>query len=292
MRVRYIDLDGNFAAEQGRCSMRDWGPHVRLACRFGRYRRFERALDERLGPRTEPELTFYGSGDFHHVSLALVRRAAVECNLLILDLHPDWMRAVPLMHCGTWVWHALRLPHVRRVFHVGGDMDFDNAYRWLAPWRELRSGRLTVWPAVRRFELGRWRGINHEPLKPPGARLSGDRLAELLAPHAAELARRPLYVSLDKDVMGPADAIVNWESGFLSLDEVCEVLTAFGAGLAGMDVTGDWSPVEVRGPMRRWLDWSEHPPLAVNAVEAAVTNARTNAAIVEMVVSEASAKRR
>jgi hypothetical protein len=291
VRLHRLDLDGSLPAQGagGSLPMHDWGPHVRLACSFGRYRRFERTLNERLGPHTEPELTFYGSGDFHHVSLGLVRRAAVECNLLVLDLHPDWMRAVPLMHCGTWVWHALRLPHVRRVFHVGGDMDFDNAYRWLAPWPDLRSGRLTVWPARRRFERGRWPEVEQRPL-------DGNRLVELLKPHAAELARRPLYVSLDKDVMVRADAVVNWESGFLNWAEVRDVLTTFveaaGGRLAGLDVTGDWSPVEVRGLMRRWLDRSEHPALVIDAREAATTNARTNAAIIDLMLRDASARRR
>src|SRR5262249_54857056 len=138
--------------------LREWGPRVRLACRFGVFRRFEQELATRLaseaapakkgtGPLESqvpspfsPAVTLYGSGDFHHVSLALVRRLKEPCNLLVLDNHPDWMRAVPLLHCGTWLYHAARLPQVRRVFHAGGDVDFDNAYRRLAPWPELRSG--------------------------------------------------------------------------------------------------------------------------------------------------------
>ena len=294
MRLVRLDLDGGLRAQPDWgtgpwCDLHDWGPHVRLACSFGRFRRFERALAERLGPPADPTLTFTGSGDFHHVSLALVRRLPVDCNLLILDLHPDWMRGVPLLHCGTWVWHALLLPHVRRVFHLGGDMDFDNGYRWLAPWADLRSGRLTAWPAVRRLTRGRWRSLPHEALKAPGDRLTAGRLAELLQPHAKELASRPLYVSLDKDVLVAADAAVNWESGFLDLAEVLTTLTAFRDAargrLAGMDVTGDWSPVVVRGPLRRWLDWTEHPRLTVDPIEAAARNARTNQAIIEHVVS-------
>ena len=46
-----------------------------------------------------------------------------------------------------------------------------------------------------------------------------------------------------------ADAAVNWESGFLNMPEVTTILTAFRDAavgrLAGMDVTGDWSPVDV-----------------------------------------------
>ncbi|MFL5329705.1 MAG: hypothetical protein ACJ8C4_12400, partial [Gemmataceae bacterium] len=98
------------------------------------------------------------------MSLALLRRVIVPCNVLVLDLHPDWVRGVPFMHCGTWLAHALRLPHVHRVFHVGGDMDFDNRFRHFAPWRDLESGRLKVWPARRKYEVGKWRLTRCEPL--------------------------------------------------------------------------------------------------------------------------------
>jgi hypothetical protein len=231
----------------------------------------------------QPLLSFVGSGDFHHVSLALARRLARPFHLLVIDNHPDWMRGIPFLHCGTWLWHALRLPLVRRVFHVGGDVDFDNYYRWLAPWRLLRSGRLTVFPAIRRYRRWPWPGIPTPPLRcQPDTPLSVERIEELLQPFRAELADYPLYVSLDKDVMTTADAVVNWDSGHLHLKEVQTVLAAFGraaGGLAGMDIVGDWSPVCVSGVLRRFLHWTEHPRLAIDAVEAARCNARTNLAL-------------
>ena len=150
MRVRVLDLDGSVtmqhkllhAQQPEVLSFRGWGPRLRLACRWGRFQRFERALKRRLpwpGPR-EPYLTFIGSGDFHHVSLALLRQQREPFNLLVLDKHPDWMWGVPVLHCGTWLLHAAHLPTVKRVFHLGGEVDFDNGYRWLAPWSMIRSG--------------------------------------------------------------------------------------------------------------------------------------------------------
>src|SRR5581483_798779 len=128
------------------------------ACRFGRFRQFESALAAWAGSERDesPAITFFGSGDFHHVSLALLRRQAAPCNLLVLDNHPDWMRAIPFLHCGTWLYHAAQLPQVRRIFHLGGDVDFDNAYRWLAPWPMIRSGKIIVAPSRRRFQGSYW----------------------------------------------------------------------------------------------------------------------------------------
>jgi hypothetical protein len=240
---------------------------------------------------TVPNFTFYGSGDFHHVSLALLRRLRGPCNLLVLDNHPDWMRAVPLLHCGTWLYHAARLPHVGRIFHVGGEVDFDNAYRWLAPWRELQSGKITVFPAKRRFRRGRWRGVKNDPVRSGGtAPATSNYMKQLLAPYAADLAARPLYISVDKDVLVEKEALVNWDSGHLCLAELQTVLQVFlraaHGALAGMDTTGDWSPVRVQGPLRRLLDRTEHPDIRVDPVVASQRNERANRLLLDTVLSE------
>jgi arginase family enzyme len=292
MRVRILDLDGSVAQQSSLVvalsaevvPLQDWGPRLRMACSFGRFRRFEQLLGRCL-PADEPTLTFCGSGDFHHVSLALVRRLATPFNLLVLDKHPDWMRAIPFLHCGTWLRHAARLPLVRRVYHVGGDLDFDNAWRWLAPRDELRRGKVTVFPAVRRFTRGPWRRVRNLPARDAGQPVSRERLGRLLRPFAPALARWPLYVSLDKDVMTGADAVVNWDSGHLRLAEVSAVLGAFvaaaGGNVIGIDVVGDWSPVRLGGTFRRLLHWTEHPALAVDPAEAYRTNERTNLALLQ-----------
>ena len=291
MEMRLLDLDGGLSDQASlwrhrplAVAARDWGPRIRMACRFGRFRAFERALAERVGCAIDPSpaLTFYGSGDFHHVTLALLRRLRGPFNLLVLDKHPDWMRRIPFLHCGTWLAHALELPNLRRVFHLGGELDFDNAFRWLAPWNALRCGRLIVFPAVRRFQRGAWQAVPHQPLRPaPQTPLDAERMSELLEPFEAELKRWPLYVSLDKDVMTLDDAVVNWDSGLLRLSEVETVLAAFfdraRDRLAGMDVLGDWSPVQVRGWFRWLFHLTEHPTLDVDPPGARRCNQRTNA---------------
>jgi hypothetical protein len=293
MDVRVLDLDGSLRepfglpGESCPVPLRSWGPRLRLGCSFAAFRRFETDLARHLGAAdTGPALCFAGSGDFHHVSLALVRRLGMPFNLLVLDNHPDWMRGLPFLHCGTWLYHASRLPLCRQIFHVGGDVDFDNHFRWLAPWQALRSGRLTVFPAVRFFRGRAWERVPHFPLRPfAEGPVTATRLDALLEPHREELAARPLYVSLDKDVMTADEAVVNWDSGHLHLPEVLATLAAFldaaGGNLAGMDVVGDWSPVRARGLFRKALHWTEHPALQIDPERAALVNRRTNGAILE-----------
>jgi len=295
MHIRILDLDGAVTGQRELVrehdvqvvSLQDWGPRIRIASSFAAYRRFENACAARWSDNLDgPVLTLYGSGDFHHVTLALLRRLREPFNLLILDKHPDWMRGIPFMHSGTWLNHAFKLPNIRRIFHVGGDLDFDNSFYWLAPWPQLSSGIVTVVPAVRSFTRGRWRDIPNRPLRESADRvITVARLTSLLGEAGADLAGYPLYITLDKDLMRVDDAIVNWDSGCLELSEVLSVLTGFvtacGGQLAGMDIVGDWSPVRVRGLMRRWLHWTEHPALHVDPAEAAECNARTNQILID-----------
>jgi hypothetical protein len=105
----------------------------------------------------------------------------------------------------------------------------------------------------------------------------------LLQPFASDLTAHPLAISLDKDVMTDAEAVVNWDSGFLEFTEVQSVLQAFlqaaQGRVLGCDVVGDWSGVHVSGLLRRGLHALEHPALTVDPIEAARRNERTNLAL-------------
>jgi hypothetical protein len=298
MQTRVLDLDGSLVQQKLLLRrsdavvlpLQEWGCTLRLACRHGRFAYFEQRLAQLSGSPYDghPFLTFLGSGDFHHLSLALLRRLNSPFNLLVIDKHPDWMRGIPLLHCGTWLYHAARLPNVQRIFHLGGAADFDNAYRWLAPWPMIRSGQILVGPACRRFRGRRWDRIAHQPLRHcPDEPAGPDSIEKWLAPHRSELASRPLYISLDKDVMLASQAVVNWDSGCMTAAEILAILSAFvtaaKGNLAGMDVVGDWSPVHLRGWARRFLHWTEHPLLAIDANEATRRNEELNLRLFECI---------
>ena len=291
MRIRVIDLDGSITSQDRVLrkfdpevhDLRRWGPRLRLACRWKRFYRFERRLDRVFDPDDcrDPAITLLGSGDFHHVTLALLRRMRQPFNLLVIDKHPDWMRGIPLLHCGTWLHHASQLANVRRIFHLGGAADFDDVYRHLAPQSLLQKGKIVTLPAVRSFENGFWRNLPHRPLRAKfDTPVDRDRLEELLWPHLEELDRLPLYISLDKDAMWMPESVANWDSGFLDLSEIQEILQFFmkasGNDLLGMDIVGDWSHVSTQGLMRHMLHRFEHPKRKIDPEQARLCNERTN----------------
>jgi hypothetical protein len=110
-------------------------------------------------------------------------------------------------------------------------------------------------------------------------------VAAVLRPFAGELGRRPLYISVDRDVLVADESVVNWDSGHLTLAEVREVirqaLRYTGGRLAGADLLGDWSPVRTRGLMRRLFHWTMHPSLCVEPDAAARCNERANLALLD-----------
>jgi hypothetical protein len=130
---------------------------LRLACTT----RALRSLDARL----ERELTadcgtvFIGSGDFHHVTSSLVTRHGrhAPLDVFVFDNHPDNMRHVGGVHCGSWVRRVALLPFVGHVQVIGitsADVSAPQAWaNYLLPlWRRKLSywciGVETAWGAA------------------------------------------------------------------------------------------------------------------------------------------------
>ena len=176
------------------------------------------------------------------------------------------------------------------MFHCGGELDFDNGYRWLAPWLEIESGRVVVFPAQRHFVRGRWGRVAVHPLLKEGVPLA-DILNEALGPFRPQLARLPLYISIDKDVLVAEDAAVNWDSGLLRLPDVVTILEAFlfacEGRVAGADLLGDWSPIELGRWLNRLCHRLDHPSPRHDPSEAATRNRRANSVILKVLQGEA-----
>ncbi len=305
MRVRVIDLDGSVTSQERLIrafrpeviDMRRTGPSLRLACRWSRFFRFEQRLDRLIDHDAGPAIHLLGSGDFHHLTLALLRRINQPFNLLVLDNHSDWVGGSPMLHCGSWLNHAAKLHNVRRIFHVGGDRGFDNRTRWLAPTDALRSGKIVTLPAVRTFNTGFWKHTPHQPLRArPEAIIDSERLEDVISPYLDDLDRWPLYVSLDKNVLWLPESITNWDAGHLDMQEVREVLQFFlkasSDELAGMDIVGDWSEVQTRGIIQHLIHSMSHPKRAVDADQASLCNEHTNITLLNFLLSDPFVERR
>jgi len=183
-----------------------------------------RTIERRLERRTYRGVTLIGSGTYHYVSYFLLRECQEPFSLVLFDHHTDCASEPPLLSCGNWVRRALfRIQKLRRVVIVGA--------------RDARD----------LHDLGRRHGdvtlIDEREL----SRLSAPRK---LAERVLEAAGRyPVYISIDKDVLDPADAATDWDGGSMRLRTLLYALVALRRHrrILGVDLCGEWpvSPIGV-----------------------------------------------
>ncbi|GGH19056.1 arginase [Alsobacter metallidurans] len=285
--VTILDLDGS-ALEQApvlarlhagsatTLEMRDLGRALRLWAWKPDFEAFKARLP---APADAPEIFLLGSGDYHHLTAALLERRGEPLTVVHFDNHPDWAWTFPRRHCGSWVNAVLAMPHVVRVVTIGccsGDLaNLDKAGCNL---RALRSGRLEIHPWYHSpTELS-------DPAKPiPGHVVEHGRLHwRNMVNEDWDLAIREIFeaiptksvwLTIDKDVLAPEHAATNWDQGALPLAFLERAISrlAIERRMAGVDICGDYSPAQHRHPMK-WteslLDQPRRPPAstAINAV--------------------------
>lgn len=248
MRPIVLDLDGSVHLAGARVlDRRAWQETLRFACTRRDLERFDATLPDDFGSAP----VFFGSGDFHHLSYLLIRRAARRqpCRVVVFDNHPDNMRFPFGIHCGSWVSHAAALAGVQGIDVVGiTSADVGAAHLWENRWAPLRRGAVRYWTLgtdtrwARRLGLGRaFRVFAEVPAL----------LSALLAEVQADAAR--VYLSIDKDVLHPDDARTNWDQGRLRADALCGAVATLAPRLVGMDVNGEISAYTYRSRWKRWL---------------------------------------
>ena len=264
------------------------------ALRLWTTRRRLRSLSARLSalpaaPGDGISVTFYGSGDYHHLAVMLMAEASEPITVIHFDNHADWVRMPPTHNCGGWVNRALALPNVERVVTLGicsDDLEVP----------QLKTGNLPAL-AAGRLEIHAWRappsrvwgrigdGPGHRRV---GRHLVWNCLADLdwhgfLRSLAARLPTAAVWVTIDKDVLRAADATTNWDQGEMPLDALLAALTILGSArrIVGVDVCGEYSPPRFADPIKWIAAWADHPRAAQMPPEALARNDRTNKALIE-----------
>jgi hypothetical protein len=251
-RPLILDLDESvlpLGANEIRLPLQSWQETIRYGCSRRAFARFAAHLEEILP--LEYGCVFTGSGDFHHLSLLLLRRlersAALPetgLDLVVCDNHPDSMRYLFGLHCGSWAYHASCCPFVRKV-HVLGvtSADISLAHAWENHLGPLFRGKLAYW-GIRRGRLPSLHGSG-------GVFSSADALLRAFLPVLAALPR--VYLSIDKDVLCPEAAPTTWDQGVFSADHLEAVAGACASRLAGADICGDVSGYVYAGWHKRLL---------------------------------------
>ena len=72
--------------------------------------------------------------------------------------------------------------------------------------------------------------------------------------------RRPVYLSIDKDVLDAEEARTNWDQGCMRLAHVITVINAVRGRLCGSDVNGEISEARYPQAWKRWLAAIDQQP--------------------------------
>lgn len=258
-----LDLDDSVGPLPGGrvLRLREWEESIRFGCSLRALRRFADALDETL-PR-EHGTVFLGSGDFHHLTLPLVRRVAGEASfqVVVLDNHPDNMRFPFGVHCGSWVRRVAMLPRVSHVHVVGiTSSDIGRGHAWENYLGPLRAGRLTYWSTGVGVRWASRLGLADAFRSFPDAASMVDAFTA-----AQRVQTDPVYLSIDKDAFAPDVATTNWDQGVMTFDQGARVIGAVRQRVVASDVTGEISLYRYRSWWKRRLsamDGQSEPDVA------------------------------
>src|SRR5579859_1798768 len=217
-----LDIDGSVGAltDATVLPLGAWQERIRFGCGMRTYREFSQALDRALpaGHGT----AFLGSGDFHHVSHALIARRGAQrmFKVVVLDNRPDNMRFPFGIHCGSWVRRVAALPWVSHV-HVLGITSSDVAagHAWENYFTPLLRGKLTNWCIGVDVRWAARLGLAGRFLAFDSAEGLLDRFAETQRNDPA-----PAYLTIDKDVLAAGVARTNWDQGCMSEAQMLEAI--------------------------------------------------------------------
>lgn len=166
---------------------------------------------EKIWGRIEPYgiqgIHYIDSGNYHYISKIITDHIDEPFGLVMYDHHTDMqMPMVPeMMSCGDWAGQALSQNKNLRQLVIVGPPESD-IEQTLESYSGSQSGRLLTFSAED---------------------LHGDLLENKLKLIRTDLT---LYISIDKDVLGPEYTETNWSQGDMSIDGLERLLSVFLGG--------------------------------------------------------------
>lgn len=257
-----LDLDRSVGPLENvlRVELGDWQARLRFGCRAATLRAFDAAV--LAGLPADHGTVLLGSGDFHHLSWPLIARRTAPgggLRVVVFDNHPDNMRYLFGIHCGSWVRRVALLDQVEHVHVVGiTSADIGRGHAWENYLTPLRRGKLSYWSIGVDTGWARRLGLQAAFRNFADAEALTAELCRLLAG-----SRQPTYLSIDKDVFAPQLVRTNWDQGVLLERHVARAIAALRGQLVGSDITGDVSVYRHPSWWKRWLSAGDEQTLEI-----------------------------
>lgn len=230
-----------------------WQEAIRFGCYKSQFLRLATELDHKLPDRYGTVLL--GSGDYHHISLYLIQRLKKffstdkPIQIVVFDNHPDNMRYLFGIHCGSWVSYVAQLPFVSHV-HVLGitSNDIGLAHSWENRLKPLWLNKLTYWSMDVDVSWADIIGLGKA-----FQRFSSPTDLIQAFIQAQQTSHEPVYISIDKDVLSKDVVQTNWDQGRMQLDDILTVIGALKQRIIGSDITGEVSQWQYTSLLKRLL---------------------------------------
>lgn len=254
MQPLILDFDNSVKPleNETRFALEHYQETIRFAATMGNYKKLGDDLDKRLTATSQP--IFLGSGDYHHISHLLIARQAKllgdkRLTVVILDNHPDNMRYPFGIHCGSWVSYTAALPFVDHV-HVLGitSNDIGIAHAVENRLKPLMKNKLTYWSTGVNVKWASFVGLKHNFM-------SFDNIDDLVSAFiSAQICQnKPIYLSIDKDVLSKQTIKTNWDQGQMEMRHLQDLIVALSPYIRACDVTGEVSDYRYKSLGKRLM---------------------------------------
>jgi len=185
-------------------------------------------LTTELGERPYEGIHFFDSGNYHYMTRIFTKTIGMPYVLVFFDHHTDMKPAMfDMLSCGSWAKAVVdKDPFLQKMLILG-------------PPKSAVSDDMCLEKVC---------FLTQEDLQ----HVSEEGFLPLL-PEAfiEDLKKYPIYLSLDKDVLGEEDAITNWDQGDMTLDQMKRMIAELqeaassghgineNQGLLGVDICGN-----------------------------------------------------
>lgn len=278
--IRILDFDASILAQANLVNRYTKPPYsaqiidfkdIASSCRYLATKRTLNKISERLKNSSHNAITLYGSGDFHHISSLLVSRYTNPVGVIVFDHHPDWDRFSPYISCGSWVTEISKIKNIEKIILLGpSSEDLSTGGLAGAYFKSVENGRLEIFPYEKTPSKAYFHYIEDNASFTVKRNVFGStvywtNLKEKGVNFIKQLLRRipvkDVYVSIDKDCLSNSYALTNWESGLLSIDWLLNALLIIKEekNIVGMDITGEYSPIIIKNPIKRFISSLDHP---------------------------------
>ncbi|NYE56350.1 arginase family protein [Carboxydothermus ferrireducens] len=175
-------------------------------------------------------VNFCGLGEFHHLAYYLIKRVPIqEVAVVVFDNHPDLLPTFPgYISCGSWLLNVAELKKVVQIIVVGVT---EISGLKSAPPTSVREKIILFLPQTQKKKI-------KKATIPVRYYDENNLWTEI---HKS-LKVKDIYISIDKDVLHPLDAVTTWEQGELRLNQLLSALAMLKEKykIWGIDICGEY----------------------------------------------------